>query len=226
MLLNVSFFLAALYAGVQGLFLSGVHTDAAGAQRGIAPGALLQVGARSKRFGFRIEGIPPVSLPQTPSDYYGAATPQLSLITGNIRYAIDPAAKLWAGIGETVINQKTPLPNLNQVVGSRLAGIRYELLFRAPLRGEHFIEVLAGGAPHLTGGDHYTYSIPHPGSDKPEVAAEEDAQIGWGLTMGDSELVFGARSINFCAKFVTTGEAADRNNGGGLMLEWRRFFLK
>ena len=224
--LNASFLIAAVYAGVQGLFLTGVHTDAAGAQRGIAPGALLQIGAREHRFGFRIEGIPPVGLPQKPSAYYGAATPQLSLFNGAVRYALDPAATMWVGIGDTIINQRTPLPNLSQVVASRLSGVRYEMMYRAPLRNAHFVEIVAGGAPHLTGADHYFYSIPHAGVDEPEVAAELDAQVAWGVTLAGSELLFGARTINFSARFAKTGEAADRNNGVGMMLEWRRFISR
>ncbi len=223
MLLNASFFIAAVYVGVQGLFLTGVHTDVGGSQHGIAPGALLQIGAREHRFGFRIEGIPPVSLPQKPSAFYGAATPQLSLMNGAARYAVDPGSHLWLGIGGTVINQRTPLPNVYQVVASRLAGLRYELMYRRPVAGSHFWEFVAGGAPHLTGADHYTYSIHHPGVDKPEIASELDAQIAWGITMPSSEILVGARTINFSARFALTGLAADRNNGGGFMAEWRRF---
>ncbi|HEY9084565.1 MAG TPA: hypothetical protein VIN40_01285 [Candidatus Tyrphobacter sp.] len=61
-----------------------------------------------------------------------------------------------------VINQHTPLPNLDQVVASRLSGIRYELGYRAPLGGPRFIEALVGVTPALYGRDIYTYSIPAP----------------------------------------------------------------
>ncbi|HET7815250.1 MAG TPA: hypothetical protein VFL13_12870 [Candidatus Baltobacteraceae bacterium] len=226
MLLNASFLIAAIYAGLQGLVVTGVHTDAGGAQRGVAPGALIEIGAQGRRFGFRVEGIPPVSLPQAPSAYYGAAVPQLSLFNGAVRYAVNPAATFWVGAGATVINQRTPLPNLSQVVGSRLAGMRYELMYRAPLHGGHFIEILAGGVPHLTGADHFDYSIPHPGVTKPEIASEEDGQVAWGVRTRTGEFLFGARSINFSARFAATGEAADRNNGGGVMVEWRRFLWR
>jgi hypothetical protein len=226
MLLNASVLAAAIYIGIQGLFVAGVHTDEGGAQRGFAPGALIEIGARSGRFGFRAEGIPPVTLPQAPSQFYGAAEPQLSLINGAFRYAIDRRGTVWAGVGETIVNQRTPLPNLFQVVGSRLAGVRYEMMYRKPLNGDHFLEVVAGGAPHLTGADNFIYSIPHPAVDKPEIASEEDGQIAWGLRTRTGEFLFGLRSINFSARFAQTGAAADRNNGGGVMLEWRRFFAR
>ncbi len=223
MLLSVSFFLAQVYLGAQALLLTGVHTDVAGSQRGAAAGALLQLGARSHRIALHVEGVPPVSLPQAPSDTYGQSTPKLSLINGAFRYAVDPQSHLWLGFGGTIINQRTPLPNVSQVVSSRLAGYRVEALYRAPLNERHFIEVVAGGAPHLTGSDHYDYSIPHPSVDKPEVAAELDAMIAFGIVQRNAEWLFGVRSINFAAKFVETGEAADRNNGAGLLAEYRAF---
>jgi hypothetical protein len=224
--LNVSVLLASVYIGAQGLLATGVHTDVAGSQRGVAAGALLEFGAHGKRWGVHLEGIPPVSLPQKPSVTYGAATPQLSLINGAVRYALDPASHVWLGAGETIVNQRTPLPNLNQVVASRLAGVRYELFYRAPVGESHFLEVQFGAAPHLTGNDHYTFSIPAPSIDKPEIAAEEDGTIAFGITHRNSELLFGLRSINFSARFALTGEAGDRNNGAGIIVEWRDFILK
>lgn len=224
MLLRSSLLIASIYAGIQGLFVTGVHTDIAGAQRGVAPGALIELGARWKRLELRAEGIPPVSLPQKPSEFYGQSTPQLSLINGALRYALDPQSRFSAGMGMTVINQKTPLPNLNQVVASRLAGARYEFMYAAPLRGSHVLEIVAGGAPRLTGADHFTWSVPHPGRDRGEIASEIDGQVAWGIVSGSSEFLFGLRSINFSAQFTDNGEAADRNNGGGVMAEWRRFF--
>ncbi len=133
---------------------------------------------------------------------------------------------VWLGAGETIINQRTPLPNLSQVVASRLAGVRYEVTYRAPIPRSHFIEVVFGAAPHLTGTDRFTYSIDHPEVDKPEVAAEEDGMIAFGTTHRNSELLLGLRSINFSARYVLTGEAGDRNNGGGIMVEWRQFIPK
>lgn len=224
--LSVSALLASVYLGAQGLLATGTHTDVAGSQRGIAAGAILQFGAQGKRLGLHLEGIPPVSLPQKPSANYGAATPQLSLVNGAVRFAVDPPAHLWVGAGETIINQRTPLPNLSQVVASRLAGVRYELTYRAPVGRSHFLEMTFGAAPHLKGSDHYTYSIPHPAVDKPEVAAEADGQIAFGVKNANSELLFGLRTINFSARFVLTGEAGDRNNGAGIIVEWRRFILK
>lgn len=212
------------YAGVQGMLLTGTHTDIAGSQRGVALGAIIEAGARLKRLSLRLEGIPPVSLPQKPSDFYGQATPQLSLIDGALRYALDGGSRYSLGLGETVINQRTPLPNISQVVTSRLGGLRIEAAYRSSYSASHFWEVMAGAAPHLTGSDHYAYSIDHPPVDKPEVAAEEDASIAWGLQSRGSEFLIGIRTIDFSAKYVQTGESGDRNNGGGIIVEWRHLF--
>lgn len=212
-----------VYAGVQALLAAGAHTDVAGKQSGIAGGALLQFGVRGDRVGFHAEGIPPVSLPQKPSAFYGAATPQLSLLNAAADVAIDPAARFWLGAGMTVINQRTPLPNLDQVVGSRLAGARFEVAYRRPVSASTFVEATFGAAPHLSGADHYTFSNGSPAIDKPEVAAEEDGTFAFGVTRGTTQWLVGLRTINFSARFALTGAAADRNNGAGALLEWRRY---
>lgn len=212
-----------IYIGAQALLLTGTHTDVAGTQHGIAGGAILQAGVQGRRVALRLEGIPPVSLPQKPSAFYGQATPQFSLIDGAVRIAVDPQAHWWLGAGATVINQRTPLPNISQVVSSRLAGIRAELGFRTPLRNAHFFEASLGATPHLTGSDLYEYSIPHPPVVKPEIAAEEDAMVAFGIERARYEWLFGLRSINFSAKYALTGEAGDRNNGGGAVVEYRAF---
>jgi hypothetical protein len=218
---------AGSYAGLQGLAVSGVHKDEAGEQRGAGAGALLEAAYGRGRFAVHAEGIPPVSLPQRPSQTYGQATPQLSVFNGSARVAFGAAAEWWAGVGATVINQKTPLPAKQQVVASRLAGARYEVGLRRSFGAVHFLEVQFGGAPHLTGGDIYTFSDGlTPDVHKPEVAAEEDATVALGVRRANSEILFGLRSINFSAKFTRTGAAADRNNGGGLMFEWRRLLRR
>jgi hypothetical protein len=212
-----------IYAGVQALLAAGAHTDVAGKQTGLAGGALLQLGVRAQRWAFHAEGIPPVSLPQKPSAFYGEATPQLSLLNTAADVAIDRATRVWLGAGMTVINQRTPLPNINQVVGSRLAGARFEVTYRRDIGASNFIEAVFGAAPHLSGTDHYTYSDGSPAVDKPEVAAEEDAMVAFGVTRGKTQWLVGLRTINFSARYVVTGQAADRNNGAGALLELRQF---
>ncbi len=212
-----------VYVGLQGILLTGAHKDIAGTQHGTALGAIVEAGVRLRRFGLHLEGIPPVSLPQRASSYYGQATPQLSLLDGALRAALDRRARYWLGAGETVINQRTPLPNISQVVSSRLAGLRLEAVYRSSYTARRFWEVVVGATPHLSGSDYYAYSIPVAPVVKAEAAAEEDAAVTWGFRKRDSEWLFGIRTIDFSAKYTATGLAGDRNNGGGALLEWRRF---
>lgn len=217
--------LTRLSAGVQGLAFTGVHRDIAGSQYGAGAGALLVVQGSDHRFGFRIEGIVPVSLPQRASAAYGQATPQLSLLNGAVRCTLGRASRLWVGVGATVVNQRTPLPNIDQVVSSRLSGVRYELGYRVPLAHRRFVELTAGAAPALRGADHFAYSDGSPPVDRPESAQESDATLAWGVDRAGSQWLFGLRTIGFSAAFSATGAAADRNNGVGIMVEWRRVIV-
>lgn len=214
------------YVGVQGLLAIGVHRDIAGNQYGVGGGPLLQIlFAPSPRIAFHAEGIPVVSIPrQRASAFYGQATPALGVLNASIRFAFDRKSKYWFGVGTTIINQRTPLPNLNQVASSRLAGARYELLVRSPLRNGRFVEGLIGAAPRLFGADRFIYSDGMPAVDKDERAAEEDISLSYGVQHAHSALLFGLRTLNFSAQFTKTGEAADRNNGAGVTIEVRRYF--
>jgi len=176
---------------------------------------------------FHIEGIPVVSIPrQKASGFYGQATPALGIFIGSARIAVDPQARFWAGIGTTIINQRTPLPNIGQVASSRLAGVRYELFMQRPLHGNRFFQAQAAVTPSLYGADHFVYSDGvTPAVDKAERAAEEDFSVAYGVQRANSEWLLGLRSINFSAVFTKTGLAADRNNGAGVTLEWRRYLF-
>ncbi len=212
------------YAGIQVLALTGAHQDIAGKQNGIAGGALLQLTVSAPRWAVHAEGVPVIGSPQQRSSgFYGAATPALGIFNGTARFTIDRRARIWVGVGTTVINQRTPLPNISQVAYSRLAGGRYEIFARIPTRNSHFIESTIGAAPRLFGADHFLYSDGSPPVNKDELAAEEDLSLALGIERRNYELLFGVRTLNFSAKFTRTGEAADRNNGAGLTIEYRRF---
>jgi len=213
--------LATTYIGIQALALTGEHVDVAGSQRGFAGGGFVELQIGGKRLRVHFEGVPVVSVPQSASAHYGQATPAVGIVDGALRYGFGPDGNLFAGIGADVINQHTPLPNLDQEVASRLAGLRYELGYRAPLGGTRFLEGLVGVAPSLTGNDVYTYSIPHPPDIEPELASEVDYSVAYGFTRGRSEWLFGLRAINFDAHFTQTGQPADRNAGFGASVEWR-----
>lgn len=216
--------LATTYVGIQALALTGVHQDVAGSQRGFAAGGFVEAQIGGKRLRLHFEGVPVVSVPQQASAHYGQATPAVGIVDAALRVGLDAQGRLFVGVGADVINQHTPLPNLDQEVASRLSGIRYELGYRAPLGDRHFLEGLVAGAPALYGQDIYTYSVPVPAVDEPERASEVDYSIAWGIEGRRSEWLVGVRAIDFAAHFTRTGAAADRNAGFGLMLEWRGLF--
>ena len=216
---------ARTYLGVQGLLALGVHSDVAGRQYGLGGGPLFQfLFVPSRRFALHVEGFPVVSIPQRASAYYGAATPSLGIFIGTVRVAVDKDARYWLGIGTTIVNQRTPLPNISQVASSRLAGGRYEFYAHVPTHGLRFVEFQGGVTPRLHGADHYLYSDGvTPAVNKDEAAAEEDISLALGIQHANSAILIGVRSINFSAVYTKTGLAADRNNAAGVMVEWRRY---
>ena len=210
------------YVGVQALGIVGVHRDIAGSQYGIGAGPLIQGQIGWDRVNFNFEGIPVVSIPDTrPSVTYGQATPKLGIINYQAQYALDRDATLWLGVGQTVYNQRTPLPAESQSVSSRLSGVRYTMRWIHPTRGAHFVEANFGTAPTLSGSDVYAYLNGNPPTVKPERASEVDASFSLGYRKGSSVWLFGLRTLNFAARFVDTGAAADRNVGIGPLIEWR-----
>jgi hypothetical protein len=212
------------YVGVQGLVIVGQHSDIAGTQHGIGAGPLLQGQVGGARFNFNFEGIPVVSIPDTkPSIAYGQATPKLGIINAQFQYALDRNATWWAGVGETVYNQRTPLPAISQSVSSRLSGVRYALRYIHQTSNDHGIEAFVGVTPTLTGSDVYQFLSGAPNDVRPERASEVDAQASLTYRKGASEWLFGARTLNFAARFLDNGEAADRNVGLGPIIEWRHY---
>ncbi len=210
------------YVGVQGLALAGVHTDVAGSQHGVGAGPLLQAQAGGARLNVNVEGIPVVSIPGTrPSVGYGQATPKLGIVNAQAQYAVGPSRSLWIGMGETIYNQRTPLPALAQSVSSRLAGVRYALRYVRPTRGGHGFEAFVGVTPMLTGSDVYDFLDGAPPVIRPERASEVDAQLALTWRHASSEWLFGIRTLNFTAVYTETGLAADRNVGAGAFVEWR-----
>ncbi len=210
------------YVGIQGLLIIGQHQDIAGTQKGIGAGPLLQVRAGGSRLVGNVEGIPVVGIPGVaPSATYGQATPHVGIFNGELEYATSANRTLWLGLGETIYNQRTPLPAQNQAVSSRLAGVRYAARFIHPTNESHFIEAFVGAAPTLSGSDVYVATGGALLDTKPERASEVDASLSFGYYHRSTEWLIGIRSLNFAAKFISTGEAADRNVGIGPLIEWR-----
>jgi hypothetical protein len=209
------------YVGIQVLALAGVHRDVAGSQYGLGAGPLLQVHLGGSHFALHLEGLPVVSIPGVrPSATYGQATPKLGIFNGDVEYALGNGG-MWIGLGETIYNQRTPLPAQAQEVSSRLAGVRYVLHYRHIFGTRHILEALVGTAPYLSGSDVYAFLDGSPNVIKPERASEVDASLEWGYSYRRSQWLIGLRTLNFSAMYPATGEAADRNVGFGPMIEYR-----
>ena len=188
----------------------------------------MQVRVAVRRAALIVEGIPVVSIPGTrPSALYGQATPALGIFNGEAEFALDERERLWAGVGSTVYNQRTPLPGIQQQVTSRMSGVRFALRYRTPLPSLRFLEARVAATPALFGNDHFVYSDGvTPPVDKDERASEVDASLAYGWDRNASEWLVGIRTLNFSAKFVRAGDAADRNVGIGVLFEWRHVFTK
>ena len=213
------------YLGLQGLLIVGAHRDVAGSQYGVGAGPLVQGRFVAQRFAASFEGIPVVSIPNTrPSIAYGQATPKLGIFNGQFEYALDARRSFWLGLGETIYNQRTPLPAKAQSVSSRLAGVRYAARYVHAFNAAHWAEAFIGVAPTLSGSDVYAYLSGAPNFIKPERASEIDASLTFGYRKRSTEWLVGLRTLNFAAKFVLTGEGADRNVGIGPVVEYRHLF--
>ena len=211
------------YVGAQGLVIVGQHKDVVGTQHGIGGAPLAEIRVGTRRIALALEGIPVASEPEGSSAFYGQATPALGLFNGSLEAAVDSRARVWLGVGTTIINQRTPLPKILQVVSSRLAGARFTLHMHQPTHSPaQFFEAYLGVAPNLSGYDRFLYSDGiSPAVNKAERASELDASIAFGWHRKHTEWLIGVRTLNFTARFTATGEAADRNVGLGPMIEWR-----
>ncbi|MDE2573484.1 MAG: hypothetical protein KGM44_13300 [bacterium] len=209
--------------GAQALAVSGFHREPGYDQSGTAAAALIELSQRTRRFELHLEGIPVVTTTaHATSAEFGATSPALGLLSATARVALDRRARLWIGAGATIINQRTPLPAMQRTAESRLAGGRYELIARLPLRASHFVEAEVGLIPRMFGADHFLFDDPtHAPINKDEHAAETDLALAYGLKRGRDEYLLGIRSINFSADFSRPGDAADRNVAFGLTFEGR-----
>lgn len=209
------------FIGLQGFALVGSHRDTVGVQHGLGAGVFLEARVGGRRFGFHAEGVPVISVPERASAFYGHATPAVGISDAAFRYALDARGRFTIGLGGVAINQRTPLPNISQVVSSRLSGVWAEMVARIAGRGARFYEGNLSIAPHLSGTDHFLYSDGSPAVNKDERASTVSTSLGIGTRLRTGELIAGLRAINFSAQFTRTGEAADSNAGVGLFIEWR-----
>jgi hypothetical protein len=208
--------------GIQAFVLSGKHTEPKVSISGAGAGALFQVDQRWQSMELHLEGIPTVAT-ATVNFQDGPATANIGVFDATLRFKVDKLGRLWLGAGSQIYAQQTPVVSLNQVNASRLAGSRYEIITRLPLRSNRFVEAQLAGMPHLSGIVYQTTTFSsqfRTVASAPETASMIDLTAAYGIRHGKTEYLFGVRSINFTATFPS-GREADRNVGAGLTAEVR-----
>ena len=185
----------------------GTHTEADGTVRlPVVPVPMFTLDHRAGRFAIHLEGVPPIG----PVPLSNGDATRLSLLDGAIRYKVAP--NVWAGIGETIFNQRTSYPG-NETQASRVVGGRYEVGATLWQSGGQRVEAQVTATPSMRGAitDVFSFSFGPPltatGSER---ASLMDAQAAWSATRGRSTLSAGVRWINYSARF-SNGATADQN---------------
>lgn len=120
--------------------------------------------------------------------------------------------RVSAGLGELIYNQSTTYTPPGTVDASRVVGGRYELgvgLLRDARKLRLFVDLM----PSLTGAIHATFPNGFRPPDQPEVGSQVEVQLRPDHVHGAFEFDYGARYVNYTAKFVHGGSLADRNTG-------------
>jgi hypothetical protein len=185
----------------------GTHTEADGSVAlPVVPVPIFSIDHREGRFAVHLEGVPPIG----PVGLSNGDATKLSLLDGAIRYAIAPHA--WAGIGETIFNQRTEYPG-DDAQSSRVVGGRYEIGATLWRSGGQRIEASIAASPSMHGAitDVFSFgpglSVTSTGSERASLV---DSQAAWSTTRGRSIFTAGLRWINYSARFPD-GSTADQN---------------
>ena len=215
---------AASQAGVSLVFVHGQHVETGGTTNApFIPAPVLNASTRLRQFEITAEGIPPLRSYPIGNNGLGIQNISLSYVEGSLRYW-DKTGTFAAGIGETLYNQRTDYVSfsdsngsIGQYDGSRVAGTRYELVARRPLRFGDTIEASLAVNPSLHGLVHWTdYDIfrgrMHSFDLRPgyEAGSQVEAALRFDHAVGPYTLRYGVRYLNYVAHF-SNGNLADRN---------------
>jgi hypothetical protein len=120
--------------------------------------------------------------------------------------------RLSVGVGELIYNQSTTYTPPGTVDASRVVGGRYELGVGL-LRSAHALRLIVDLMPSLTGVIHATSPNGFRGVGQPEAGSQVEVQLRSDHVHGAFEFDYGARYVNYTAKFVHGGSLADLNTG-------------
>jgi len=135
----------------------------------------------------------------------------LTFLDGVVRgYALGD--RLSAGIGGLVYNQATSYEPGGQVDASRVAGARYEL-GAGLLPNPSVLRLQVDLMPSLRGTIRTTLPFIAHVPDRPETGSQVEVQAIVRHVHGAFEFSYGARYVDYVAKFDRGGGLADRNCG-------------
>ena len=120
--------------------------------------------------------------------------------------------RVSVGVGELVYNQSTTYAPPGTVDASRVVGGRYELGVGL-LRNARTLRLLVDLMPSLTGVIHATSPNGFRSANQPEAGSQVEVQLRSDHVHGPFEFDYGARYVNYTAKFVHGGSLADLNTG-------------
>jgi len=119
---------------------------------------------------------------------------------------------LSVGVGELVYNQSTTYTPPGTVDASRVVGGRYELGFGL-LRDAPKLRLFVDLMPSLSGTVHASLVDGFRPAAQPEAGSQVEVQLRSDHVHGAFEFDYGARYVNYTAKFVRGGSLADLNTG-------------
>lgn len=217
---------AQAWIGVDAWYLNGTHFESSGSVHDAFVAPTFQIGAGSDRLQVRGEGIPTFGVTSSPSNPNLPAFSQVGFVDGALMYALDDHARYWLGLGGLVINQETQLPGPSNpfqyaTESSRVAGVRYAMEFKRPIRSQFLVVDLAT-MPALHGtyfANNCKFCNPSEFSTG-ESGAMTDASLLFEFSHARSTWAFGLRYLNYSAVYTQYQVFADRNAGLGLVARY------
>jgi len=203
----------------------------------LVPAPIFTIEHTQGRFSLFLEGLPPIGPVGFSNQGPGrSVATKLSMFDGSFRYVL-PGGRVWAGVGETVLDQvtyyhrsetfvNTPYTDTltqDQADASRVVGARFEGGINPWNRGGMRLDLSVAVSPRMHGrvtstlADVFTTTDPSVTPDSHtssygffETAALVDGQARFSMTRGRSTWSAGVRYVNYNAIYQY-GYETDRN---------------
>ncbi len=213
----------ALTAGVTITVLDGEHATASGVEHlAFVPLPLFDLDARRLRTSLHLEALPPLTFGYGPTG--SMQQTQLSLINVAVRQSVGGGA--FAGIGQTVYNQRTTYPVQTAGIisrqASRVTGLRFEAGVARRIGHHTALEYVFAVNPAMRGLERTTLrtALPFPDLLDAERAVQVDTALRFATPLGRGTLVYGLRYLNYASRYDRPGlpvDGAQIDRNAGLM---------